>query len=668
MNSMILRGMILSVFCLSLLYCAVSVHGNDGQGASDFQIASLAKKSRALTEAIVERVGGVDKLRVPATDALLPQPTLGEGVTIDPRFAITEAKRYLGKQLFFDPVRSNRIDPAFGGLITTARTGSCGSCHLGEVAGRAGQVINLHLGGEGRGFTDANGLFRVRRRLQPGLVDVIPTGVQEIVNGVIVKDGRFDAVDAVPRLSPGMIGFGFNNRLLLGGKAGQPSGDPNNPRGLPAGENLAEIAFDAHRMLGTQKNAVQETAVYLKLFQDAFPVEAADFARSGNLDDLINDDTIERAVATFLRTVVTRNTPWDRFLAGDARALTKAQIRGALLFVRDFSEGGVNCISCHSGPMLNKQLGDEAGKLVEENFHNLGIGDHPLQGLAAIALADPNRHDLGRGEITGRPGDNFKFRTLTLRQLKDSGGQLMHSALFHSLRDVVEYFNAGIPQDPFALAAGNVSARFTNPRGPDQPPGLGLSADQVDDLVDFLENALYDPAFVQADASSGTDTFELNARDLTYSINRPDLAALGAADGLMASGLCPTSNDPLTRRDRGLEFLDVTSRVVVGSQRIDKDVSNGIQTHHLALTNISSDTVDTHLIMCFMTMTPGVDVMDAEGRTIRTPVGGVPYLRVFMPGGTIEPGQTVEIAVRLRAAATTNVTYTLDLLSGQGKP
>src|SRR5262249_11324890 len=186
--------------------------------------------------------------------------------------------------------------------------------------------------------TDAVGDFHVRRRLQPGLVDVIPTGVQQIINGEIIKDGRFDAVDSVPRLSPSMIGFGFNNRLLLGGKAGQPAGDPNNLLGLPAGGNLAQIAFDAHRLLETQKNALQQSPVYIKLFQSAFPQEAANYAASGNLDDLINDDTVERAVATFLRTVVTRNTPWDKFLAGDDNALTREQLRGALLFARDVTQ------------------------------------------------------------------------------------------------------------------------------------------------------------------------------------------------------------------------------------------------------------------------------------------------------------------------------------------
>jgi len=660
--------LLLLCFSALLLYGNV-VHGSDNQQQDfDLKVASLSGKTKKLRKALIARVGSLDKLQVPALNSALPQPTLSDGATINPRFAITEAKRYLGKQLYFDPVRTTRINPEFGGLLSTARKGSCGSCHLGEVAGKAGQVINLHLGGEGRGFTDENGVFHVRRRLQSGMEDVIPTGVQHIVGGQIIEDGRFDAVDSVPRLSPSMIGFGFNNRLLEGGKAGQPAGDPNNPNGLPVGENLAEIAFDVHRMLETQKDAVQESPVYIKLFQDAFPEEAAVFAASGNLDDLINDDTIIRAVATFLRTVVTRNTPWDRFLAGDNTAMTKRQVRGALLFVRSVADGGANCISCHSGPMLNKQLGDEAGNLVEENFYNLGIGDHPLRALARIALDDPAHHDIGRAEITGRAEDAFKFRVLTLRQLRDSGGQLMHSALLRSVREVVEYFNAGIPQDPFAIAAGTVTQRFTNPRGPGQPAGLGLSQQDMDDMVDFLENALYDSAFARFDPNSTTDSFELNERDLKYSQFRPDLVALGAIDGLMASGLCASNDDPLTRRDRGLEFLDVTSRLAVDVRRIDRDSSNQIQTHRLTVTNLSSEMVDTHLLICFTSLTPGVEVLNAEGLTERASLPGMPYVRAFLSGGIIPSGESAEVTLRFRAASNVDVEYTANLLSGQGKP
>src|SRR5438270_10210371 len=137
---------------------------------------------------IGQQVGTIDKLKVPATDAEIPLPRLPNG-TVNPRYRTTEEKRYLGKLLFHDPIRTARIDPAYGGVPATAQTGSCGSCHLGEAAGKAGAQLNFSVGGEGRGYTDEKGNYIVRRRprsdlpilrqtpLFPGdaLVDELPT-------------------------------------------------------------------------------------------------------------------------------------------------------------------------------------------------------------------------------------------------------------------------------------------------------------------------------------------------------------------------------------------------------------------------------------------------------------------------------------------------------------
>lgn len=657
-----LKVTLLSFFIL----CFCGLIGLDQiPAASAMRQQAATNTAQSLREFLTARVGSLTKLQVPARNEDLPQPLLADG-SPDPLYKITEAKRYLGKQLYFDPVRMNRIRPELGGDVSTIQLASCGSCHLGEVAGKAGVVVNLAQGAEGRGYTDERGNFHVRRRLMPGKFDIIPTGITLTVNEQVLKDGRFDMVDSVPRMSPSMIGFGFNNRLLLNGKA-QPAPDPNNAFGLPVHENLATIAFDVHRMLETQKDALQRIPVYVKLFQDAFPAEAAKYAQTGKPDDLINDITIARAVATFLRTVVTRNTPWDRFLAGDNQALTPRQIRGATLFATLASDGGANCISCHSGPMLNKQLGDEKGELVEENFYNLGVGEHPLQELARTALGDPDHHDIGRGEITGRAQDNYKFRVLTLRQLKDSGGQLMHSALFTSVREVVQYFNKGIPQDPLAVAAGTVSERFTQPRGENSAPGLGLSDEDVTALVDFVENALYDPAFARFDPNSTTDTFELNERDLKYSVHRPALAVLGAQDKLVASGLCRVNDDPLTRRDLGLEFLNVSARLKITRREVGTGFSS-TQIHKLTLTNISDEPVDTHLLLCLKNLPFGVVLLGAEGVTKSTPDAGMTYQRVFLPDGVIEPGKSTIVTLKFFSPIKRTLSYELDFLSGQGQP
>jgi len=316
--------------------------------------------------------------------------------------------------------------------------------------------------------------------------------------------------------------------------------------------------------------------------------------------------------------------------------------------------------------MLNKQVNDPdvtgAGQFVEENFYNLGLADHPLQALNRAARNDPNFRDDGRREITGRDSDAFKFRTLTLRQLKDARF-FFHNGSFTTVKEVVRYFNAGMPQDTQAATAGTMTARFTNPRGSGSPAGLGLSDEQVDDLSDFLENALYDPAFVHYDPRSATKMFELSPPDFVYSIYRPDLAALGAVDGRPASGLPQDNDDPLSRRDMGLEFLDVTSQVDM--EPLGPTTRGSHRQDVYRITNTGSTIIDTHLLVIVQGLSGGAELDNASGRTTT----GDPYLRLFLPNGVLLPGQSVNAALALtRLGSSRRVNYTLTLLSGQGTP
>jgi len=713
---------------------------------------------------IGQQVGGLPKLKVPARNEDLPLPREADG-TVPYRYEFTEAKRYLGKLLFHDPVRTTRIDinagqpknlpkgTSFGGTLNatdplvrkifpetssttspeiedivaaTIQTGSCGACHIGEAAGKAGQLLNFNVGAEGRGYTDENGNFFPRRRPQPILaklrtepifpgdllVDALPTltdiwvdhGTDVVTtpaffyhypnppgvlnppeasmdpNLQLLATGRLDQLDSVARMSPSMVGFAFNNRLLLGGFAGNPQSTPGslNPFSDPAQENLTLLLLDAHRMLNFQSTALRRIPAFVKLFRDAFPQEAA--ADTGDLATLVSDDTELRATATFLRTVVTRNTPFDRFLDGNDKALTPGQQRGARLFFTPAVAGGAGCLSCHSGPMLNKQHNDPdvtgVGAFVEENFINVGIGDHPVQALNALARGHLDRanlgkdgfpyhaEDTGRQEITHDPSSAFRFRVLTLRQLKD-GRNFTHNGSFTKVRDVVEYFNAGVPQDRTAATAGTLSTRFTNPRGAGYPRGLGLSEAQVDDLTDFLENALYDPALVHYDRNSSTDTLQPNDRDLTYSKYHPELTALGAKDGFMLSGEAIDDNDPLTRRDEGIDPpIDVTSEASISL--VNRDIQGGQQRDVYEITNISTSIIDTNLLMVAESLPSGVLLI---GRHTGVTSNGDPYLRVFLTNGVLLPGQstkqTLEFKVPRGAAP---VSYNLNLRSGQGNP
>ncbi|MBX3608019.1 MAG: hypothetical protein KF788_22290 [Piscinibacter sp.] len=670
------------------------------EGASPQQLRSF----------IDHQVGGLQKLTVPARDADLPQPRLADGRP-DPFFETTEAKRYLGKLMFHDPVRTARIRPEFGGAPATAQTASCGSCHFGEAASKAGTLLNFAVGGEGRGYTDEQGRFIPRRRpradLLPALrstplfegdalVDSLPTltDVYQTPGGVVTGSpalgrkltppfqltatGRLDGLDSVARNAPGVIGFAFNNRLLLGGFAGEPDASPGglNPFGHPAQENVALLLLDAHRMLEAQSSVLQPIAVYRQLFREAFPAEAAQAPNcvpqrqpaAGDCDALINDVTVFRATASFMRTVVTRNTPWDRFLAGHNGALTEKQRRGAKLFFTRAEEGGAGCYTCHSGPMLNKQVNDPdvagVGHFVERNFYNLGLADHPLQALNRAGRNDPSFRDDGRREITGRDSDAFKFRVLTLRQLKDAR-LFFHNGAFTSVRDVVKYFNAGVAQDAQAGAAATFSSRFAFPRGHGTPRGLGLSEAQVDELTDFIENGLYDPGFLTHDPHSPTPTFQLNERDVVYSKYRPDLAALGAQDGRPPSGKAPDNDDPLSRRDMGLEFLDVTAQAYV-SVRSDPRPGHGRQNDVARITNNSTSVIDTHLLVIVQGLPRGTRLANASGTTS----GGEPYLRVFLPQGELAPGRSIVAPLSLDRALPHDrpLRYTLRLLSGQGQP
>lgn len=663
---------------------------------------------------IDQQVGGIEKLMVPADNADLPQPLLDDG-TPNPFFQTTEAKRYLGKLLFNDPIRMVRIVAEFGGIPETAQTASCASCHLGPAGSKAGTLINFAVGGEGIGYTDAKGNFIPRRRartdilprlrstpLFPGdaLVDELPTLTDVYENaigspalgqlpgvGALLRTGRLDAVDSVGRLAPSMVGFAFNNRLLLDGFAGEDDATAGglNPLGHPATENLTLLLLDAHRLLSllppqpsggqTGPMVLQGIPAYVRLFQEAFPEEAA----TGDLDVLINDVTVVRATATFLRTVVTRNTPWDRFLAGDNNALTSSQRRGARLFFTEATASsdddddddrvrGAGCFTCHSGPMLNKQFDDPdvtgVGGFIEENFVNLGLSDHPLQALNRDVRMDPTFRDEGRKDVTGLEEDAFEFRTLTLRQLRDAR-QFMHNGSFTRLKDVVEYFNAGVPQDREAGSAPTISPRFTHPRGPGSRRGLGLSDEDVGDIYYFLKNALYDPAFVHFDPDSTTDTFEPNERDVTYSFHRPDLAALGAIDGFMPSGLPQINNDPLSRRDAGLEFLDVTARLDI--RLIDSDTHHGgrEQEDEYRITNNSSSVVDTHLLVVAQGLSGEVRMENSSGIS----KAGEPYRREFLRDGVLLPGRSLTVTLFFEKPRNSPpASYALRLLSGQGNP
>jgi hypothetical protein len=125
---------------------------------------------------------------------------------------------------------------------------------------------------------------------------------------------------------------------------------------------------------------------------------------------------------------------------------------------------------------------------------------------------------------------------------------------------------------------------------------------------------------------------------------------------MMLSGLAIDDNDPLARRDQGLEFLNVTPQVQV--QLIS---SAGNQDEWL-ITNMSSAVIDTHLLVIVTGLPAGVTVNAKE-----TTTAGQPYYRMFLPDGVLSPGQSLSRTV-VRTGGGSSSSYTFQLMSGQGKP
>ena len=130
------------------------------------------------------------------------------------------------------------------------------------------------------------------------------------------------------------------------------------------------------------------------------------------------------------------------------------------------------------------------------------------------------------------------------------------------------------------------------------------------------------------------------------------------------------NDDALSRRDMGLEFLNVTAQV--HASRIESRRHGGSQVDVYRLTNNSTSIVDTHLLVIARGLPRQVQLENGSGVTST----GDPYLRVFLPQGALQPGQSIVQTLVFKrrhggrdhdeSAAAAN--YRLDLLSGQGNP
>jgi cytochrome c peroxidase len=241
--------------------------------------------------------------------------------------------------------------------------------------------------------------------------------------------------------------------------------------------------------------AVNLDHAYQGLFQKAY-------GRAPNYDDL------GRAIASFERTLIFLDAPFDRFAAGDGTALSAAAQRGLALF-----NGKARCVSCH---MINSSnpLG------TDNRFHNIGVSARKqnFEALATQALGILNQNnntealdklaiqtdmsELGRFLVSKQREDIGSFKTEQLRNVGLTA-PYMHDGSLHTLWDVMDHYNKG----------GETNAYLDGGIEP-----LNLSENEINDVVAFLF-ALTDKRFTAQNEAAFREQQSLAAKTRPFRDN-----------------------------------------------------------------------------------------------------------------------------------------------------
>jgi cytochrome c peroxidase len=211
-----------------------------------------------------------------------------------------------------------------------------------------------------------------------------------------LTDGLPKAIGALnkqlPRSSPTLWNIGYHKEFYWDGRS-------------PSLEKQAMAAWTGGNMGVGDKvdevvgriNALQG---YREQFQKVFQSEAT-------------ADNMMKAIAAYERTIISGNTAWDRYQAGDASAISESAFRGSNIFRT------IKCNQCHDGVLFTDQ-----------QYHNIGIG------------MDQEKPDVGRFVATKRPEDTGAFKTPTLRDIAKSA-PYFHDGSAKTLEEAVDIMLAG---------------------------------------------------------------------------------------------------------------------------------------------------------------------------------------------------------------------------------
>ena len=332
----------------------------------------------------------------------------------------TPARVALGRLLFWDPVLSGPKDVA------------CATCHHPALGYADALDLSIGINGAGLGFD---------RAFVPGQpARLVKRNSQSVLNAAF--NGLTSAATASPREAPMFWDMRVRS---LEAQALEP---------LKAVEEMRGGTYD-------EPHAIPEVVARL----NAIPEYRQLFARAFGGRKPVTAQNLGRALAAFERTLVTADSPFDRYMRGDRSALTGEQVIGMERFQ------SVGCVNCHNGPMLSD--------------------------FKAHVLSVPDNRKLDQPD--SGVNQTYAFRTPSLRNLSATA-PYMHNGIFRSLPDVIDFYQrisrgGGRRGDGFGRGGG----RAGNPN---------VTRDQIDplarqlnmrgrgqrEIVAFLR-ALDDPSF-----------------------------------------------------------------------------------------------------------------------------------------------------------------------------
>ncbi|MHA6697033.1 cytochrome-c peroxidase [Chryseobacterium sp. A301] len=236
------------------------------------------------------------------------------------------------------------------------------------------------------------------------------------------------------RNTPTLVNIAYATSLFWDGRAKDLEDQVKFPIENPVEMNI-------HSKLAVKR--IAKIKAYRPLFEEAFG------------EGKITQDKIDKAIATFERTLLSPATRFDQFVKGKKDALSDSEVRGLHLF-----RTKANCINCHNTPYFSDQ-----------KFHNVGL-----------TYFDREYEDLGRYEISKNKEDVGKFKTPSLREISHTA-PYMHNGLFPDIRGVLNMYNAGMPNEKW-----KESGRGISPEKSGMLTSLNLSETELVDLENFLKS------------------------------------------------------------------------------------------------------------------------------------------------------------------------------------